>query len=635
MAAPSEGNQPISLPARVLVIEDDAHDVRLIREMIHEIDPATEVVHAASVGEAVPHLRDSSIDAILLDLRLPDARGVEAVAMVHAGGIGKPIVVLSGRSESDLAIEALRLGAQDYVIKETLQPCALARAIQLAVERQRLLECMRDSIRMLHSSEDDLRRLLLQSVDALVVVGMRGRVHFANQHAECMFGRTARELADTPFPIDSAPGRVIEREIVRADGSQLLVEVRCTNVVWRGSAALAVSLRDMSQHRTLAEQDVRLEMLTNCLNNLSHELRTPLSAIYQFVSNVRDGVAGPVNDSQAEQLGSALRNVEEVLGMVGSLLEVARIQSGKLKIDARVMKLCAELHQLESYFVRTARDADVRFDLEIPPDLPALLAEPGRVRQIVSNLFENAIKFTPAGGRVCIAARHEASTRRVLLSVRDTGCGVPESHLERIFEQLHQVPEASHRSRRGLGLGLFITRELVRGLNGDIRVRSEPGHGSEFEISLPEFSWPALLEPLAGDLRDGADAHAITVTLAWPREDADERVPPASVDLLREWIGEALRGVPAVPVPPLHGPAGVQIGAVVIAPRPQLVATVRDLEARLRNESRTGHSGLDIRMRAVRVSSPDRRTTIDALSQTLEKLFPVPNPKGTPCPNPM
>lgn len=370
---------------RVLLIEDDPRDARIIRARLAQADAAVDLIHVTSLAAAGPHLVDASIDAILLDLNLPDGSGLQAVATVLAGNVRQPLLVLTGQSENNLAVDALRLGAQDYLLKDALDGESLCRALRHAIERQRLLECRRESLAASYEGDADLRQLLLHGSEALLVVGGGGRIHFANQQAEELFGRPASELMSRPCEIGGAAGAEVEAEIVRPDGSRVLTEQRSVNVLWRSEPALLVSLRDVSDRRRTAEQQVRFELLTNFLNNMSHELRTPLAAVYQLVSNVRDELSGPLTPEQRSDLGAALRNVDEVLGMVANLLDVARSQGGSLRIEPRVMHLAGEIQTVCGVLREAARKAGVRFEVSLPGGLPPLLADPPRIRQVIAN----------------------------------------------------------------------------------------------------------------------------------------------------------------------------------------------------------------------------------------------------------
>ena len=627
------GSNPITGHFRVLMIEDDPLDARLVRELMRDADSTMELVHVTSVGAAGPHLRDATIDAVLLDLHLPDFSGLQAVAAVHAGALGQPIVVLTGRSESDLAVEALRLGAQDYLIKDALDAPMLSRAIRHAIERQRLLSCMRDSVRASSTNETDLRQLLLQGTEALLVVGPGGAVEFANVHAEELFGLDSRELMARPFDSGAVPGVEMEIDVVRPDGSRVPAEVRCVNVMWRGRPALLVSLRDISERRSASEQQVRFDLLTGFLSNMSHELRTPLAAVYQFVSNVRDGVMGEVNEEQHEHLGSALRNVDEVLSMVANLLEVARAQGGKLHVEPRVMHLRDEVLPVCHALAAVAAKAGVQCDIDLPSSLSTIVADPARVRQITSNLVENAIKFTPRGGLISIVAHDDQESGRVILVVADTGCGVPPEHLNRIFERLHQVPDTVYQTRRGLGLGLYITRELVRGLGGTIRVRSEPGCGSQFEIALPMFAWDDVLGPMGIPTPPPA-LHALVVSVKWSGGGSDEPIPGGPIAALRSQLERVVRHYGHAIVPPVPAGHSLQLGAVAMISRRVAERLGRSLVTRIQADPTLSQSGLEFGLQVFHLTAADRGELPPDFSPALDRSFKQKTPRGSRCKTP-
>src|ERR1044072_7166418 len=339
---PNALRAPPEPPSKMLLIEADASDARLFHEILRTAGRPFEIIHAQSIGDAEKYFSDVSIDCIVVHMHLPDLSGLEALAAVHApnmplpdpgcreargpahaGWAGQPILVLTGRGEIATGIDAVRLGAQDYLFKDDLNATNLLRAILYAIERQRLLACMRDSVRYSATSEENVRRLMFKSAEAMVVVGEGGQVYFANQLAEELFGKTSLELLTSPFELSSAPGTETEHEIARADGSRITAEARAVHVLWQERSAVLISLRDVSERRRAVEQQLRFDLLTNFLNHMSHEVRTPLAAIYQFVSNVRDGILGPVNPGQSEQLGRALRNVDDMLTMISNLLDVA------------------------------------------------------------------------------------------------------------------------------------------------------------------------------------------------------------------------------------------------------------------------------------------------------------------------
>jgi signal transduction histidine kinase len=269
-------------------------------------------------------------------------------------------------------------------------------------------------------------------------------------------------------------------------------------------ATLAQSIRNIIQEKTLEQAIERarqqeLELKDRLLSHVSHELRSPLAAIYQFITILLDGLAGELSPEQHDYLEIVLRNVNQLRSMVGDLLDCARAANGKLTVTPQpteVARIVVEtLHTLRPS--ATQKGLDLLMDL--PDDLPMVAADPVRLRQILANLVDNAIRFTPAGGTITVCRRHlDDEPHMVCLTVTDTGCGIRPEDTARIFERLSQTADTIDERRQGLGLGLYICSELIRHHGGCIWVESAPGQGSTFCLTLPRCSVSALDASEAG-----------------------------------------------------------------------------------------------------------------------------------------
>lgn len=247
------------------------------------------------------------------------------------------------------------------------------------------------------------------------------------------------------------------------------------------------------------EQSRRQQLLTKdqFFSNVSHELRTPLTAVYQFVTIVLDGLGGKVTPEQKEYLEIAMRNVRQLQAMVGDLLEAARAESGKLAIHPRGVSLNLSVEETLGTFSANARQKGVQLGQNLPGDLPLLYVDPRRLKQILTNLIDNALKFTQKDGNITVRAELFAEDRDfILVSVTDTGCGLSPSDAERIFDRLYQVENSIDANRNGLGLGLHITRELVVRHGGRIWAEGRVGEGATFNFTMPVFSLKRLLQSL-------------------------------------------------------------------------------------------------------------------------------------------
>lgn len=241
----------------------------------------------------------------------------------------------------------------------------------------------------------------------------------------------------------------------------------------------------------------QLLMKDQFFSNVSHELRTPLTAVYQFVTIVLDGLAGSLNADQKDYLGIALRNVKQLQAMVGDLLEATRAETGKLAIHPRGVSLNLSVSEILRTFSANARHKGVALTEDLPADLPLLYVDPRRLIQILTNLVDNALKFTQKNGSVSIRANvFEEDRSFVRVSVADSGCGIHPDDADKIFDRLYQVEKSFETDRKGLGLGLHITKELVARHGGRIWTESVPNRGTTFHFILPVFSLKRLLRSL-------------------------------------------------------------------------------------------------------------------------------------------
>jgi signal transduction histidine kinase len=244
-------------------------------------------------------------------------------------------------------------------------------------------------------------------------------------------------------------------------------------------------------------QKQQLEFKNQFLSHVSHELRTPLTCIHQYVTLILDGLAGPVVPEQSDHLKTVLRSVNQLHAMIRDLLEATRAESGKMRIEPRCISLRELLQQAVTMLRPTADGKKIGLEVGLDQRLPLVHADPSRVLEVLINLLDNAIKFTPQDGSVVVkACLVEADPGYVFISVSDSGRGIGPEAKAQIFERLYQDPDAIDNSRSGLGLGLFICREIVRLHQGRIWVSSEPGQGSTFTFTLPIYSLAKLLAPV-------------------------------------------------------------------------------------------------------------------------------------------
>ena len=241
----------------------------------------------------------------------------------------------------------------------------------------------------------------------------------------------------------------------------------------------------------------QLEFKNQFLTHVSHEQRTPLTCIHQYVTILLDGLAGPLAPEQNDHLKTVLKSVNQLHAMIRDLLEATRAESGKIRVEPRCISIGELVQQAVTMMRPIAGEKQVGMEIGLDSRIPLVHADPDRILEVLINLTDNAIKFTSPEGSVMVrACMVEADEDAVYVSVTDTGRGIHPDAKALIFERLYQDPELIDNNRTGLGLGLFICRELVKLHGGKIWVASEPGQGSTFTFTLPVYSLPKLLAPL-------------------------------------------------------------------------------------------------------------------------------------------
>lgn len=253
-----------------------------------------------------------------------------------------------------------------------------------------------------------------------------------------------------------------------------------------------VSLRDYATELERANQELRRidQMKSEFVSVASHELRTPLSAIKNAVQLVLKRKAGDINETQAKFLSMAERNIDRLTNILNDLLNLSRIESGRIPLKFEELDLKGIVESTVSSFRPQAEGKSIRLAAGVPGDLPTVYGDREKIEQVLVNLIGNALKFTPEGGEIEIGAERvpaqdEEHGGMVAVSVRDTGIGIPQEHLKSIFKKFYQVEGSLQRSVGGTGLGLAITKGLVELHHGSIWAESHPGKGSTFTFTLP------------------------------------------------------------------------------------------------------------------------------------------------------
>jgi signal transduction histidine kinase len=459
-------------PIRLLLVEDNPGDARLVREHLADVVGREHFVLATAptLAEAKTLAAGGPFDIVLLDLSLPDSAGLETLAHWRLAAPELPVIVLTGSDDEALAIAAVREGAQDYLVKGRIDGDVLTQAIRYAIERKHVQE-------VLEHAKADLERRVEE--------------------------RTA-ELREINAQLQS---EIAERTLAQQQAAALLQSEQAARVL--------VESANRSKDEFLAV--------------LSHELRTPLNAILGWAEILRGG------DSSAAEVQEGVeiieRNARAQARLVEDVLEVSRIICGKVRLTLAEVDLATIIDAA----VTSARPAAAARGVHLRrtgTDAPIPISgDPDRLQQVVSNLLSNAIKFTPGGGSVEVATGRQEQA--AVVRVQDTGIGIREDFLPLVFDRFQQSDASSTRNHSGLGLGLSITRHLVELHGGSIDAASDgEGQGAVFTVALPLStstaglplrSAPGMAECLAS-CPDRADLAALVgVRVLLVDDEADSR----------------------------------------------------------------------------------------------------------------
>src|SRR5687768_4897012 len=402
-----------------------------------------------------------------------------------------------------------------------LQQRALALETELAhrAETERRLKTLlaeqRRTQKALRRSERHLRDFLDNAAEGIHWVGPVGAILWANRAELDMLGYAADEYVGrniVEFHVDrdvindmlirltrgetlrehearmrhkdgSVRHVLVNSNVYRENGE--FIHTRCfTRDITPLKEAAAERERLLERERAArAEAEQANRGKSEFLAVMSHELRTPLNAIAGYADLLELGVHGPLADAQHEALGRIQRSQRHLLGLINEVLNYARIESGNVRYALGAVVMDDLLRSADALVAPQMSTKELEYEYAGCDRSVVAHADPERLQQILLNLLTNAVKFTDRGGRVRLEC--EVSTESVVVRVADSGIGIPHDKLESVFDPFVQIDTRLTRPQEGVGLGLAISRDLARGMAGDLRVESTPGAGSTFTLTLP------------------------------------------------------------------------------------------------------------------------------------------------------
>jgi PAS domain S-box-containing protein len=479
------------------------------------------VSEASSGGQALRMVSDENPYIVLLDVNLPDIDGFEVCRRIKANPATARIPVLQmSATYVDVRDRAhgLEEGADGYLV-EPIEPAELIATVNAFVRLRKAEEALRASARQWQAMFDAINDGVgLLELNGTIMRCNRSFAGFFLMAADEICGKRWNQLPD--IGSGSALEPLIERMLssrrresvsVALDGrtiqiamdpafdlddritgavcilSDITARVQAEHDLTRQNAALAEIVNERAdllvraqQARSEAEEANRLK--DQFIATVSHELRTPLNSILGWTNLMRGGRLDAQGTERAME--TVERNAKLQAKLIDDLLDASRLMSGKLHLEKRPVEIGVVLESAVDAVQPQAEAKDLRIESRIDTDTGMVLADPGRLHQIFSNLLSNSVKFTPAGGGITVRLERAGSQARI--SVRDTGPGISAEFLPHVFESFRQGDNANTRSHGGLGLGLSIVKNLVELHEGMVRAESEgEGKGATFTVELP------------------------------------------------------------------------------------------------------------------------------------------------------
>ena len=499
----------------VLLIEDDEVDQMAFKMAVKKDNLPYDYAAAASVAEAADLLKSRAFDIVIVDYKLSDGTAFDVFDIIG----DTPRIFITGAGDQEVAIKAMKAGAYDYLVKDHSRNYLkiLPGVIKNAINHKR----NEDKLKEYHSSleklvkerteqlakEKELLSVTLSSMsDGIIAVDVDKKIILFNRVVENLLGSSwqksmGKNIDEVLRIVKESTGQSVENIVdavlqtgqlrigsdqdclVTEDGRLHPVDVSAAPICENAGnvVGIVVVLRDVTREREIEQ------MKKDFISSVSHELRTPLTSIMAYTDTILSTPDLP-EKSRREYLSIVEEESKRLANLIESILEISRIESGGIQIIRQDVDVAAVIMRVLSALKPLADKRLIRLESDLPAEPVILKADEGKIESVISNLVNNAIKFTPENGTISISVRLQHD--QLFISVADTGLGIPKESLPRIFDRFYRVYRPGVKVP-GTGLGLAIVKEYIEMHGGRIEVESEEGRGSNFTVILPLTAVPA------------------------------------------------------------------------------------------------------------------------------------------------
>lgn len=499
---------------RILLVEDDRLDQMAFKRMVKEQNLPYDYTIAGSVAQAGQILGGEKFDLIFVDYLLGDGTAFDILDSI----VDTPAVFATGTGSEELAVKAMKSGASDYLIKDPARnylkvlPEIVKNAIrhkkdkdELKQYHEKLVELVKERTEQLAQEKELLAVTLSSMGDAVIAVDAENRISLFNKAAEQLTGWRFEDVNHKPVdeiiriineqtkkPADSPIDRVLEsREIESSTGNDALIARTGCECPIAATAApirkndgtmtgIVMVLRDVSQQREIDR------MKSDFISSVSHELRTPLTSIKAYAETMLDD-PDMAQQTRQEFLQIINEESDRLTNLINGILDISKIEAGTIEIIRKPVNIALVAKRAAESIEHVASKKKIRLQTDIAQHLPELLGDENKIFSMITNLINNAVKFTTENGTVSVSAKFV--NNELVVKVSDTGMGIPKNDLTKIFSRFYRVHRPG-KQIQGTGLGLAIVREIVIKHDGRIDVESELEKGSTFTVYLPVVKQP-------------------------------------------------------------------------------------------------------------------------------------------------
>jgi PAS domain S-box-containing protein len=507
---------------KILIVEDYPSDAELIMEEIKRIEIPFQHLIIETKTDYINALKDYKPDIIFSDYTLPDFDGLSALSIKEKLAPSVPFILVTGTLNEETAVEIMKAGADDYLIKGHIG--RLGTAVKTALDKKEIIRQKKEAEQRLTI----LSRAVEQNPASIVLTDIKGNIEYVNPKFTELTGYSEIEI------LGKNP-KILKTDESKSEDFKILWETITSGKEWRGEfqnrkkngdiyfeSALISPIADENGNIThflavkedITERKVAEEVLRNYglhleetvkkrttelelakdkaesadklktafLLNMSHELRTPLNSIIGFSGILLHEFPGPLNDEQKKQLGMIQSSGRHLLSLINDILDLSKIEAGQITANFEYFLLEEVLKEVIELEEPVAQNKGITISYINSPEQIEIFCDRKRILQVMLNLLNNAIKFTEKG---MVTIRSYKDFEYVNIDVTDTGIGIKAEDISKLFKPFIQLENSLTRNYEGSGLGLSISKKLMELLRGDISVKSNYGSGTIFTVKIP------------------------------------------------------------------------------------------------------------------------------------------------------